>query len=451
MFRRVFVANRGEVAARVQRTCRAHGIEVVQAVSTADRAAGFPYVAEADEVVELGPGPAAKSYLDVAAVVQAAVQSRCSALHPGWGFLAEDPRFAALCRAHGVCFVGPDPAVMDLMGRKLTARRAARDAGLPIVPGCLRPLRDADEAAAMAEQLGWPVLLKADAGGGGRGIRRADDEESLRRGFVEAEREARSAFGHPELYLERCVVGGRHVEFQVLGDGRGGALHLGERDCSIQRRHQKLVEESPCPAMDAASRERYGELCTRAAARWRYAGAGTMEFLRADDGALVFLEMNTRLQVEHPVTEVRFDDLDLVAWQLRIAAGWELPDATALEPHGHAIEVRVNAEDPDADFAPSPGTITAFDVGGEGIRVDTHVAPGATIPPFYDSLLAKVVAHGRDREEARTRLVAALRSARVEGVATTIPLLVRILEHPDFVAGDYDTGWLERERAAGRL
>jgi acetyl-CoA carboxylase biotin carboxylase subunit len=443
MFRRIFVANRGEVAARIVRACRALDIEPVCGASEADLDAGYPYLREAAQVVCLGPGPAAQSYLSQESVVQAAVQSGCSALHPGWGFLAENARFAALCAQHGVRFIGPAPATMDRMGRKVSARTAARAAGLPVVPGSDGLTADAEEAVRCADAIGYPVLLKADAGGGGRGIRRCASAAEVRAAFAEAAREAEAAFGSAALYVEKYLAGGRHVEIQVLGDGRGGAIHLGERECSIQRRHQKVLEESPSPALTAARRAELGAACARAAAQWRYAGAGTLEFLLDGAGRLHFLEMNTRLQVEHPVTEA-VTGLDLAQAQIRIAAGQGLPwRQEDVRWSGHAIEARINAEDPADGFRPAPGVVKDFSVSGEGVRVDTHITGGARIPPLYDSLMAKVIAHGADRAQAITRLDAALAGARVTGPPTTIPLHRRILAHADFQAGRYDTGWLE--------
>ncbi len=448
MFHRVFIANRGEVAARFVRACRELSVEPVVGASTADLEAGYPYLEEAAEVVCLGPAPAAASYLQMQALIQAAKQTGCAALAPGWGFLAENPRFAALCRQHGLVFVGPDAGVMERMGRKVAARRAATAAGLPVVPGSPGLLRDAEEAVAVAEEVGYPVALKADAGGGGRGIRRCADAAEVRAAFVEASREARAAFGSAALYLEKYLEGGRHIEFQILGDGRGGAIHLGERECSIQRRHQKLLEEAPSPALDEERRRSHGALCARAAAGWNYLGAGTMEFLLDREGRLWFLEMNTRLQVEHPVTEA-VTGLDLAQAMLRVAAGQPLPwRQEEVRWQGHAIEARINAEDPEADFRPCPGTVERFAIAGEGVRVDTHLREGCRIPPHYDSLVAKVIAHGASREEAIDRLLAALRPDAIAGVATTLPLHRRILAHPDFRAGRYDTLWLPRMLAA---
>ena len=451
MFHRVFIANRGEVAARMVRACQELGIEAVCGASTADLNAGYPYLDQASEVVCLGPGPAAQSYLAMERLIQAAKQTRCSALHPGWGFLAENARFASMCAQHGVQFIGPAPGVMDRMGRKVASREAAQAAGLPVVPGSDGLLAHAEEAVQVAEAVGYPVALKADAGGGGRGIRRCDNADEVRVAFEEASREAAAAFGDAALYLEKYLEGGRHIEFQVFGDGHGQAIHLGERECSIQRRHQKLIEEAGSPALDDAQRAHYGALSAEATAHWRYAGAGTMEYLRAEDGQLYFLEMNTRLQVEHPVTE-QITGQDLAQWQFRIAAGQPLPLAQQdVAWQGHAIEVRINAEDPEQDFRPAPGTLVRFEIEGEGIRVDTHLAPGSKIPPHYDSLIAKVIATGDSREQAIARLEQALAGARVEGVPTTIPIHRAVLAHEDFRAGNCDTLWLGREREAGRL
>ncbi len=451
MFHRVFIANRGEVAARMVRACNELGVDAICGASTADLQAGFPYLDEAADVVCLGGGPASESYLAMDRVVQAARQTRCAALHPGWGFLAENARFADMCNQFGVTFIGPAAGVMDLMGRKVSARRAAVEAGLPVVPGSDGLLADVDEAIQVANQIGFPVALKADAGGGGRGIRRCENSDEVRIAFVEASREAAAAFGDSSIYLEKYLDGGRHIEFQVFGDGHGNAVHFGERECSVQRRHQKLLEEAGAPCLTAEQRKHYGDISAKAAAHWKYAGAGTMEFLRAESGELFFLEMNTRLQVEHPVTEM-ITGTDLAQLQFRIAAGQPLPMTQEdIGWSGHAIEVRINAEDPDQDFRPSPGKIETFEVGGEGIRVDTHLAAGSRIPPHYDSLIAKVIAHGETREQAIERMESCLANSQITGVPTTLPLHQRILASDAFRAGACDTLWLARAMESGEI
>jgi acetyl-CoA carboxylase biotin carboxylase subunit len=441
MFQRLLIANRGEVVARVASSARKLGIAPYGVVSEADRDSAWARAL--DGVVCLGPAASRASYLRADAVVQAAVQQGCSALHPGWGFLSEDPLFAALCAQHGVTFVGPSPRVMATMGRKAAAKASMRAAGVPVIPGSLGLLASADEAARTAAEVGYPVILKADAGGGGRGMRRCADESELRRGYAEAAQEAAAAFGSGALYLERYLEGGRHVEVQVLGDRYGNAVHLFERDCSVQRNHQKLVEESPCPLLSVSERSELGAMAARAAREVGYVGAGTIEFLRTREGRIVFMEMNTRLQVEHPVSEL-VTGLDIVAEQLRVAAGHPLSVAQEdVRLEGHAIEVRINAEDPEQGFKPSPGRLERFefalDRGPGRVRVDTHLAAGETVPPHYDSLIAKLIAHGRDRAEAIATALAALDGVRIEGVATTVPLARAILSSREFARGDYDT------------
>jgi acetyl-CoA carboxylase, biotin carboxylase subunit len=442
LFHRVLVANRGEVAARIARTCDALGIEPVFAVSEADRDA--PYT-RGREVVVLGPARADQSYLDPVRLVQAALQTHCSAVHPGWGFLSENPPFAALCASHGLSFIGPPAHVMQLMGSKIPAKRAMRAAGLEVIPGSEGVLSGPGEARRVADEVGYPVLLKAERGGGGRGMRIARRPEELESAYEDAQSEARGAFGDPSLYLERLVEGGRHIEIQILADRYGNVVHLGERDCTIQRHHQKLIEESPSPAIADALRTRTGEAAARAAAAIGYVGAGTMEFLLDEGGVLRFMEMNTRLQVEHPVTEMR-SGLDLMREQILVAAGHRLSirqDDVVLE--GHAIECRINAEDPAEGFRPAPGTITRFelppDEGGD-VRVDTHVETGYEVPPHYDSLLCKVIVRGRDRDEAIERMRRALSELRCEGVPTTAPFHVALLGSEAFRLGDYDTSKL---------
>ncbi len=421
MFRRLLVANRGEVAVRVAKTARRLGVQTVAIHSEAD--AGAPWLAAFDRAVAIGPAHPGKSYLDQDAVLQVAVQEDCQALHPGWGFLAENALFAARVRQLGIAWVGPPPRAIRLMGDKATARRTMAALGLPTIPGSEGILADADEARQLADGIGYPVLLKATAGGGGRGMRVARDPQQLAAAFAEAAREAQAAFGDPGLYLEKYVLNGRHIEFQVLACDWGRAVHLGERECSVQRRHQKLVEEAPSPALDPATREGLGARITAAMVELGYRGAGTLEFLKDPAGPLYFMEMNTRLQVEHPVTEM-ITGIDIVEHQLRIAAN----------------------EDPAKGFQPNPGPIERFvvplDRGPGIVRVDTHLAPPDHVPPFYDSLVAKVIAHGETREAARQTLRRALAATEVQGVPTTIPAHLAILDDPRFVSGVYDTSLL---------
>jgi acetyl-CoA carboxylase biotin carboxylase subunit len=444
-FHRLFIANRGEVAVRVARACDELGITPVFGVSEADVDAA--YVAGREHVL-LGPARASTSYLDMQRVVQAARQSGCTALHPGWGFLSENPVFAALCETHGVTFIGPPAHVMQLMGKKTPAKRAMAQAGLHLIPGSDGVLKDAEHARVVADRIGYPVLVKAESGGGGRGMRVAREASEVASAFSEAQAEARAAFGDPRVYMERLVEGGRHIEIQVMLDRAGGAIHVGERDCTIQRNHQKLIEESPSPVLPAEVRETSLRAAVVAAQRIGYVGAGTMEFLLDRDGVLRFMEMNTRLQVEHCVSEMR-SGLDLVHEQIRVAAGHPLSvtqDDVRLS--GHAIECRINAEDPTAGFRPAPGTITRWQspatATGE-VRVDTHVATGYRIPPHYDSLICKVIARGADRDAAADTMLRALGELVCEGVPTTVPMHQAILASPEFREHRYDTrsipGW----------
>jgi acetyl-CoA carboxylase, biotin carboxylase subunit len=451
LFHRILVANRGEVAARVARACDALGITPVFAVSEADRDA--PYTRDR-EVVVIGPPRAAHSYLDPVRVVQAAVQTDCSALHPGWGFLSENPLLSSLCAAHGVSFIGPPAQVTTLMGAKNSAKRAMRAAGLAVIPGSDGPLPSTDDALRVAAEVGFPVLFKAERGGGGRGMRIARDATEVANAFAEAQAEARAAFGGDEVYLERLIEGGRHVEIQVLADHHGGVVHLGERDCTVQRNHQKLLEESPSPAIDPTLREATCRTAAAAAARIGYVGAGTMEMLLDTAGpapVLRFMEMNCRLQVEHPVSEER-SGVDLVIAQIEVAAGQRLGvtqadvDA-ALAASRHTIECRINAEDPTQGFRPTPGRITRWRLpaAGDGVRFDTHVEEGYLVPPHYDSLLCKAIVTAEDRDRACDRMIEVLRAIEVEGVATTIPMHLAILASPELRTGRYDTrsipGW----------
>ncbi|HLB53787.1 MAG TPA: acetyl-CoA carboxylase biotin carboxylase subunit [Gemmatimonadales bacterium] len=447
MFTKVLVANRGEIALRVIRACRELGLQTVAVYSEADRES--LHVRFADDDVCIGPAPSRQSYLNIARIIAAAEITGADAIHPGYGFLAENAEFAQICRASNITFIGPLAEQIQAMGDKASARRLASEAGVPTIPGSEGILEDAEAALPVAERLGFPVLIKASAGGGGKGMRIARDADQFSQMFSLAQNEALAAFGNGDVYVEKFLDRPRHVEIQVMGDTRGRVVHLGERDCSIQRRHQKLIEESPSPAVTPELRARMGEAAVRLASAIGYLGAGTVEFLLDPRGCFYFMEMNTRLQVEHPVTEM-VTGFDLVKEQIRIAAGEPLslpPEANGLR--GHAIECRVNAEDPARNFQPSPGQITAYHPpGGPGVRVDTHVYAGYTVPPYYDSLIAKVIVHGRDRREALARMGQALDSFILEGVTTTIPFLSRLIRHPEFGAGLVDTGFLEREFAS---
>lgn len=440
--RRLFVANRGEIAVRILRTARALGLETVLGVSEADR--GSMGAAMADRVLCLGPAAPAASYLAVETVVQAALGSGCDALHPGYGFLSERAELARLCEAEGVIFVGPTAVQIEAVGDKLRARGEAIAAEVPVVPG--GPVETPADAARLATEIGAPLLVKAVGGGGGRGMKRVDDLSQLADTLALASAEAGAAFGDARVYLERFVARGRHVEVQVLGDGNGRVIHLGERDCSVQRRYQKLIEETPAPHLPPATREAMLAAAVRFAARLDYRGAGTVEFLYdVERDAFYFLEMNARIQVEHPVTEM-VTGIDLIAEQIAIAEGRGLSlTQDEVRFAGAAVEARVNAEDPARDFAPAPGTVTRADwPAGEGLRVDTHIAAGARVPPFYDSMIAKLIAHAPDRTGAIARLRGAVDAARIEGIATNLSFQSRVLADPEFSAGGFDTGFLPR-------
>ena len=439
MFRRVLLANRGEVAVRVVRACHELGVEAVAVYSTADR--DSLHVELADQAVHIGPPAAAQSYLNVPSLVAAATTTGCDAVHPGWGFLAENAAFAAACEDNDLAFVGPRPESIEVMGDKIRAKEAAASAGVPLVPGS-NGAATLEQARALAGEIGFPLLLKAAAGGGGRGMRLVADADELESAYRTASAEALAAFSDGSLYVERAIVGARHVEIQVLGDGEGRVLTLGERDCSIQRRHQKLVEEGPSPAVTEEIRAQMEHAARRATEALRYRGAGTIEFLLDAEGRFYFIEMNTRLQVEHPVTEL-LTGVDLAQGQLKIAAGEGLPREGRAELRGHAIELRINAEDPAHDFRPAPGTVTRFRPPlGPGVRVDTHVVDGYVIPPYYDSLVAKVIVWAEDRPAALRRAVRAMTEFQLEGVPTTRELAIDILESDEFASGDYTTAFL---------
>ncbi len=439
MFERVLIANRGEVAVRIVRACRELGIESVAVYSTADRDA--LHVRLADRAIHIGPPPGGESYLNVSSLVAAGATTSCDAVHPGWGFLAENPDFARACEANGLVFVGPSAETIETMGDKVRAKEAMGAAGLPLVPGS-NGAAGLEQVEALAATMGFPLLLKAAAGGGGRGMRLVHSPEELADAFSTASAEAEAAFSHGTLYAEKALFGARHVEIQVLGDGEGGVLTLGERDCSIQRRHQKLIEEAPSPAVSPALRAEMEEAARHACSSLRYRGAGTIEFLLDPDGRFYFIEMNTRLQVEHPVTEV-LTGVDLAQAQIRIAAGEGLPTGGGVEFRGHAIEFRLNAEDPTRDFLPAPGTVACFRPPlGPGVRVDTHVFDGYAIPPYYDSLVAKVIVWAEDRPRALARARRALSELELEGVATTRELAMDILRTEEFTTGAYATTFL---------
>jgi acetyl-CoA carboxylase, biotin carboxylase subunit len=442
MFRKILIANRGEIALRVIRACRELGIRTVAVFSEADRES--LHVRFADEDVCIGPPPARESYLNIPRIIAAAEITGADAVHPGYGFLAENAEFSEICEKSDLTFIGPTPQQIRVMGDKAAARRTMREVGVPIVPGT-DAIEDPDEAFSAAEEIGFPVLIKAAAGGGGKGMRVAKDADEFVRQFTMARNEAGAAFNDESVYIEKYLGRPRHIEFQILGDRHGRVIHLGERDCSVQRRHQKLIEEAPSPALTPALRERMGEAAVRGAASIEYVGAGTIEFLLDEDGSFYFMEMNTRIQVEHPVTEM-CTGYDLIKEQIRAAAGLPLSVAEGpVELRGHSIECRINAENPERNFAPSPGTITTFHPpGGPGVRLDTHVYAGYRVPPFYDSLLAKLIVHGSTRQEALARMRHALATFVVEGVHTTIPFLGGVMDHPAFVAGEVDTKFLER-------
>ena len=440
MFEKLLIANRGEIALRINRACKEMGIATVAIHSTAD--ADAMHVRLADESVCVGPPPAAQSYLNVPQIIAACEITGAEAIHPGYGFLSENARFAEIVAEHGLTFVGPRPEHMRLMGDKIAAKKAVAQVGIPTVPGSDGAVGSDDEAAAVAARLGYPVLIKAAAGGGGRGMKVARRPEELSLALTTARAEAKSAFADDSVYLEKYLARPRHIEVQVLADSFGKVLHLGERDCSLQRRHQKVWEEAPSPALNAAQREKIGGIVTAALAKLGYLGAGTVEFL-FEDGEFYFIEMNTRLQVEHPVTEA-VTGIDIVREQLRIAAGSPLElDQSDIVIAGNAIECRVNAENP-FTFQPSPGTITQFHApGGLGVRFDSAIYSGYRIPPYYDSLAGKLVVHGKNRNECLMRLRRALDETVVGGIETTIPLFQQLVRQPDIINGDYHIHWLE--------
>jgi acetyl-CoA carboxylase biotin carboxylase subunit len=443
MFSKILIANRGEVALRIIRACKELGIRTVAVYSQAD--INSLHVRFADEAICIGSAPSSSSYLNIPSIISAAEIADVEAIHPGYGFLAEDDHFAEICDSCKIKFIGPTPENMRLMGDKMAAKDTARKAGVPIVPGSKAIVKSKEEALKIAKEIGYPVIIKAAAGGGGKGMRVCHNDVRLISALLTAQREAEAAFGNADVYIEKYIEKPRHVEIQVLGDKYGHVIHLGERDCTIQRRHQKLIEESPSPILDSKLRKKISEAAIKCAKSINYVNAGTIEFLVDAGGNFYFMEMNTRIQVEHPVTEA-VTGLDLVKEQIRIAAGEKIPyKQEDIKFTGSAIECRINAEDPDKDFMPSPGKITMLDLpGGRGVRIDTHVYQGYEIPPYYDSMIAKLIVHGKDRNEAITICRRALDEFIVESIKTTIPFHKKVMNNPMFIRGKFSTDFIER-------
>jgi acetyl-CoA carboxylase biotin carboxylase subunit len=438
--KKVLIANRGEIALRIIRTCHEMGLRTVAVYSTAD--ADSLHVRFADEAVCIGPPSSAESYLRPDRIIAAAEVTGADAIHPGYGFLSENAEFSQICSDHDITFIGPAAETIRLMGEKSRAKKTMAEAGVPVVPGSDGILPSMADGKRLANEIGYPVMIKASAGGGGRGMRLVREPENFEQRYEGARSEADAAFGNPDMYLEKCVMNPRHIEIQLMGDGKGNVMHYGERECSIQRRHQKLIEEAPSPIVDEDLRTRMGEAAIRGAAALNYAGAGTIEFLVDAEKNFYFMEMNTRIQVEHPVTE-ETTDCDIIEHQIQVAMG-ETIDRAARPLDGHSIECRINAEDPARKFSPSPGTITAFhQPGGLGVRVDTHAYTGYRIPPHYDSMIAKLIVHAGTRERAIKRMKRALDEFVIEGVKTTIPFHQQLMENDDFQAGTFDTQFME--------
>ncbi len=442
MFKKILIANRGEIALRIIRACKELGVPTVAVYSEAD--ADSLHVRFADEVVCIGPGPSNKSYLNIPQLISAAEVTNADAIHPGYGFLAENAHFAEICQSCDIQFIGPTPEVITQMGDKAFAKDTMKKAGVQTIPGSDGIVASVEDAAKVAEVLGLPIIIKAVAGGGGRGMRVVRDQEELSNAFNTAQAEAQNAFNNPSLYIEKYFENPRHIEIQVLGDNHGNVVALGERECSIQRKHQKLIEESPSPAVTGDLRKAMNIAAMKGAKQVNYNSAGTVEFLLDEQGNFYFMEMNTRIQVEHPVTEAVLG-IDLIKEQILIAAGGKLPEnLETFNLRGHAIECRINAEDPMLDFRPSPGKITSFHIpGGLGVRVDTHAYAQYVIPPYYDSLIAKIITHGRNRNEALDRMQRALDEFIIEGIATTIPLQQKIIKSAQFREGNFNTKFLE--------
>jgi acetyl-CoA carboxylase biotin carboxylase subunit len=441
MFKKILIANRGEIALRIIRACKEMGIKTVAIHSDIDE--NSLHVRFADESICIGPAASRASYLNIPSILSAAEITDSGAIHPGYGFLSENPSFAEVCASSGITFIGPSPESIRLGGNKAMARQTMQKAGVPVIPGSDGVIGSEEQAIKIAKKIGYPVIIKASAGGGGKGMRVVYKEAELSQAFIMAQREALASFGDGEVYIEKYIPEPRHVEAQIIADGKGNIIYLGERDCTIQRRHQKLVEESPSPAVDERLRRKIGEAAVRAAKAIRYRNAGTIEFILDRDGEFYFMEMNTRIQVEHPVTEM-VTGIDLIKEQIKIAAGLPITRQSDIKIQGHSIECRINAEDPDT-FMPSPGTITAYHApGGPGVRVDTALYAHYTVSPHYDSLIAKLIVHGHDRDEALSRMMRALDEYIIEGIKTTIPLHKKVLLDQDFRRGEFYTNFLER-------
>ncbi len=440
MFKKILIANRGEIALRIIRTCKEMGIKTVAVYSSADE--DSLHVRFADEAVKIGPAASSESYLNIPAIISAAEITNADAIHPGYGFLAENAKFAKLCQDHNIKFIGPTPEMINQMGDKATAKETMIKAGVPTVPGSEGLLDDLDEAKKIAEEIGYPVMLKATAGGGGKGMRAVWKPEDLEKAWESARQEAKAAFGNDGMYLEKLIEEPRHIEIQIIGDQYGKAAHLSERDCSVQRRHQKLIEETPSPFMTDELRDKMGKAAVKAAESIKYEGVGTVEFLVDKHRNFYFMEMNTRIQVEHPITE-QVIDYDLIREQIKVAAGIPIQGVNYY-PKLHSIECRINAEDPYNDFRPSPGVIKTFHApGGHGVRLDTHAYQGYIIPPYYDSMIAKLITTAQTREEAIAKMKRALDEFVIEGVKTTIPFHRQLLDDPDFIKGNYTTKFME--------
>lgn len=443
MFRKILIANRGEIAVRIVRTCKEMGIQTVAVYSQADK--GALHVKLADEAVCVGPAKSADSYLNMKNVLSAAIATGCDAIHPGFGFLAENATFARLVETCGIKFIGPSGDVIDMMGNKSAARELMLKTGVPVVPGSNGSVNTLDEARAAAEEIGYPVLIKASAGGGGRGMRKAFTAEEFDNAYLSAKSEAKSAFGDDDMYLEKLVINPKHIEFQIMADAHGNVVHMGERDCSVQRRNQKMIEEAPSAALTPELRERMGRDAVKAAKAAGYENAGTIEYVLDQEGNYYFIEMNTRIQVEHPITEL-VTGYDLIKEQIRVAEGLPLSfKQEDIKLRGHAIECRINAETPSQNFRPCPGLVSGMNIpGGYGVRVDTAIYQGYSIPPYYDSMIAKLIVHGADRNEAIARMRRVLEEFIIDGVDSNLELLYAITYHPEFASGDYNTGFIEK-------